>query len=84
LVTAIAKEDLDLAYTSYIPAIAADVSLPLWIVFSSIGKGRMNWVANEYNNNKSVSFNLSPSVMRCNTMLDQANLGVGMTFSVNF
>ena len=84
LVTAIAKEDLDLAYTSYIPAIAADVSLPLWIVFSSIGKGRMNWVANEYNNSKSVSFNLSPSVMRCNTMPDQANLGVGMTFSVNF
>ncbi len=84
LVTAIAKEDLDLAYTSYIPAIAADVSLPLWIVFSSIGKGRMNWVANEYNNSKSVSFNLSPSVMRCTTMPDQANLGVGMTFSVNF
>lgn len=84
LVTAIAKEDLDLAYTSYIPAIAADVSLPLWIVFSSIGKGRMNWVANEYNNSKSVSFNLSPSVMRCQATPDQANLGVGMTFSVNF
>lgn len=84
LVTAIAKEDLDLAYTSYIPAIAADVSLPLWIVFSSIGKSRMNWVANEYNNSKSVSFNLSPSVMRCQATPDQANHGVGMTFSVNF
>lgn len=84
MVTGAATDNTDLVYLSYIPAIAADVSLPLWIVFSSIGKGRMNWVANEYNNSKSVSFNLSPSVMRCNTMPDQANLGVGMTFSVNF
>ena len=84
MVTGAATDNMDLVYLGYIPAIAADVSLPLWIVFSSIGKGRMNWVANEYNNNKSISFNLSPSVMRCNTMPDQANLGVGMTFSVNF
>ena len=84
MVTGAATDNMDLVYLGYIPAIAADVSLPLWIVFSSIGKGRMNWVANEYNNSKSVSFNLSPSVMRCNTMPDQANLGVGMTFSVNF
>ena len=84
MVTGAATDNMDLVYLGYIPAIAADVSLPLWIVFSSIGKGRMNWVANEYNNNKSVSFNLSPSVMHCNTMPDQANLGVGMTFSVNF
>ena len=84
MVTGAATDNMDLVYLGYIPAIAADVSLPLWIVFSSIGKGRMNWVANEYNNGKSVSFNLSPSVMGCNTMPDQANLGVGMTFSVNF
>ena len=84
MVTGAATDNMDLVYLGYIPAIAADVSLPSWIVFSSIGKGRMNWVANEYNNSKSVSFNLSPSVMRCNTMPDQANLGVGMTFSVNF
>ena len=84
MVTGAATDNMDLVYLGYIPAIAADVSLPLWIVFSSIGKGRMNWVANEYNNGKSVSFNLSPSVMGCNTMPDQANLGVGMTLSVNF
>lgn len=78
-------DNTNLLNMSYIPAIAADVCLPLWITFSSIGKARMNWVANDYNSKgKSVSFNLTPSVMRCNTMPDQANLGMGMTFSVNF
>lgn len=84
LLPALATKNKNLLYMSYIPAVAADVSLPLWIVFSSIGKSRMNWVANDYNNRKSVSFNLSPSVMRCNASPEQANLGVGMTFSVNF
>ena len=84
LAAGLATVNKNLLYMGYIPAVAADISLPLWIVFSSIGKGRMNWVADDYNNSKSVSFNLSPSVMRCNVSPEQANLGLGMTFSVNF
>ena len=83
---ALATNDVDLAYLSYIPALGADISCPLMCIFGGIGKGRMNWVADEYNkqSKSTASFNVSPSVMRCNTMLDQANLGVGMTFSINF
>jgi hypothetical protein len=80
-VTAIAKKDLDLAYTSYIPAIAADVSCPLMFIFNGIGKGRMNWVADEYNKSQrtAMSYSFSPSVMRV-----QDNTGLGLTFSFNF
>ena len=70
----------------YIPAIVADVSLPLMCIFKGIGKGRMSWVADEYNkqSQSSVSYNLSPSIMHCEAMSGQANLGFGMTFSINF
>lgn len=83
---AFATKNEDLLYLGYIPALAVDVSCPLMCIFKGIGKGRMNWVADEYNkqSKSSVSYNVSPSVMRCNAMPDQANLGVGMTFSVNF
>lgn len=86
LITGIANEDPDLVYLSYIPALAADVACPLMCIFKGIGKGRMNWVAEEYNkqSKSSVSYNVSPSLMRCSAMPDQANIGVGMTFSINF
>ena len=83
---ALATNDADLVYLSYIPALGADVSCPLMCIFGGIGKGRMNWVADEYNkqSKNTASYNLSPSIMRCNAMPEQANLGLGMTFSVNF
>lgn len=85
-VAALVTRDADLVYLSYIPALAADVACPLMCIFKGIGKGRMNWVAEEYNkqSKSSVSYNVSPSLMRCSAMPDQANIGVGMTFSINF
>lgn len=65
----------------------ADVSLPLMCVFKCAGKGRMNWVADEYNKSRSASafsYQISPSIMKCNSMESQNNLGVGLTFSLNF
>ena len=86
LTSAIVNESQELLYLSYIPAIGVDVSCPLMCVFSGIGKGRMNWVADEYNKQRKslVSYYVSPSLMRCNVMSEQANLCIGMTFSVNF
>ena len=86
MITGIANEDPDLVYLGYIPALAADVACPLMCIFKGIGKGRMNWVAEEYNkqSKSSVSYNVSPSVMRCNASPEQANLGLGLTFSLNF
>ena len=81
-----ASRNLTILYIGYIPAIVADVSLPLMCIFKGIGKGRMSWVADDYNehNKTQVSYSFSPSIMRVNAQPDQANLGAGMTFSLNF
>ena len=77
-------------YGTSIAAIAsgavADVSLPLMCIFKGIGKGRMNWVADEYNrqSRNAYSWNLSPSIMHTSAQPDQAGLGAGLTFSLNF
>lgn len=78
--------DSDLLLAGYITGAVADVSLPLMIIFKSIGKGRMNWVASEYNkqNKSGYSFNISPAIMSSHAQPEQASLGVGMTFSLNF
>lgn len=63
----------------------ANVSLPLMIAFKSIGKGRLNWIADEYNrNNKAYSFQCSPSIIRCNTPQSQSGIGLGLTLTMNF
>ena len=84
--TGLATKNMTIIYIGYIPALVADVTLPLMCIFKGIGKGRMGWVADEYNkhSSSSVSYNISPSVMHCNTMSQQTQLGLGMTFSVNF
>jgi hypothetical protein len=66
--------------------VVADVSLPLMCIFKGIGKGRMNWVADEYNrqSRNAYSWNLSPSIMHTSAQPDQAGLGAGLTFSLNF
>ena len=65
--------------------VVGDISLPLMCVFRGIGKGRLNWLANEYNQqNQGYSLNLSPSIIRCNTPQSQNNYGIGLTLSLNF
>lgn len=81
------EEDYEFYYPMQVFAGLADVSLPLMCIFKGVGKGRMNWVADEYNRNggaSAFSYQVSPSIMRCNPMVSQNNLGLGMTFSVNF
>ena len=76
-----------LLLAGYITGAVADVSLPLMCIFKGIGKGRLNWVADEYNRNgkaSAFSYQLSPSIMKCNSMELQNNFGLGLTFSVNF
>lgn len=76
-----------LLLAGYITGAVADVSLPLMCIFKGIGKGRMNWVADEYNRNGSASafsYQISPSIMKCNSLESQNNLGLGLTFSMNF
>lgn len=65
--------------------VVGDISLPLMCVFRGIGKGRLNWLANEYNKqHQGYSLNISPSVMKCKTPQLQNNYGLGLTLSLNF
>ena len=81
-----AARNVSIMKLAYIPAVAADVSLPLMCIFGGIGKGRMSWVADDYNkqNPSTVSYSVSPSLIRCNTLPEQAYPGLGMTFNINF
>lgn len=62
-----------------------NVSFPLMIVFKSIGKKRLNWIADDYNHkNSAFSYQISPSIIRCNIPQSQKGLGLGLTLSMNF
>ena len=86
IVTGLVAKNPTIVYVGYAPAIVADVTLPLMCIYYGIGKGRMSWVADDYNerSQSSVSYSLSPSIMRCNAQPEHAGLGIGMTFSLNF
>lgn len=68
-----------------IGALITDVSCPLMCVFSGIGKGRLNWLANEYNKqHQGYSLNLTPSIIRCKTPQSQNHYALGMTLRYSF
>lgn len=70
-----------------VAGLVADVSLPFMCIFKGIGKGRLDWVASDYNRNGSASafsYHVSPSIMRFNSVESQGNLGVGLTFTMSF
>ena len=75
------NNDYDMLLAAYAIGLVSDVSLPMMCIFKGIGKGRMNWVANEYNkgNRTVMSYSIAPSVMKV-----QDNTGIGLTFSLNF
>lgn len=64
----------------------AGVSLPMMCIFKGIGKGRLDWVANEYNskNGNTFSYQLSPSIIRSKVPGQQTNVALGVTFSMDF
>ena len=73
--------------TFYITGGAADLNLLMLCIFKGIGKGRMNWVADEYNRTNrgySYSYSLSPSIMASKTPQLQNTYGLGLTFSMTF
>lgn len=78
--------DDELMIPAYVLELTADVLLPLGFIFKGIGKGRINWVAEDYNRNqnKNYSFNVSPSILKCNAPGAEGNAAFGMTLSLNF
>jgi len=70
-----------------LPGSVAAVSLPMMLIYKNIGKEKMDRIADEYNKNGSesaFSYKISPSIMQCNSVESQSNLGLGLTFIMNF
>ena len=83
----ITNKDPSLLQSVYITGAVADISLLLMCILNGAGKGRMDWVANEYNRKNSgygYSYNLSPSIMTSKTPQLQNSYGLGVTFSLKF
>ena len=86
-VSAGANNDSGLLGLACITGAVANISGPLMCILKGIGKGRMNWVADEYNRKNrgySFSYSLSPSIMTNKTPQLQNTYGLGLTFSMNF
>ena len=78
------KENAYNYITLLVSAISANISIPLLSVFDGIGKGRLSRIADDYNEKGTpVSCVFSPSIMRADKQ-GQNNIGLGLTFSVNF
>lgn len=59
--------------------------LPVGLVLRSIGKGRLNWVANDYNSRgKGLSLQVSPFVVKPNVVGNQGNMAYGATIKLSF
>ena len=63
-----------------------NVSIPLMCVFRGVGKGRLNWLVDDFNerHNNSMSFSIVPSLMNCEMPQLQNNYGVGLTIKMKF
>lgn len=82
-----ANNDAGMLTTAYICGGFADICLLFMCIQKGAGKGRMNWVADEYNRKNqsySYSYSLSPSIMASKTPQLQNTYGLGLTFSMNF
>ena len=61
--------------------------IPTGYIMRGSSAKKINRIADEYNQNNrntSVSYSLSPSIMSVNVPQSQANMALGMTFSLNF
>jgi hypothetical protein len=63
-------------------AIITDISCPLWLILTGIGKGRLNWVVDDYNNSGSLS--VAPTLIKSEMPQLQSNYSLGMTLKVSF
>ena len=68
-----------------VSSLSADVFLALLIINKSAGKGRLAWIADEYNRqHHGYTLSFSPSISNCITPQSQNNYALGMTLRLNF
>ena len=70
----------------YVSFIVTNVTGPLMCVSRGIGKGRLNWLVDDFNekHNNSMSYSIAPSLMNCEMPQLQNNYGFGLTLKMNF
>ena len=73
------------AYLSGIVSFAGGCAvIPPGYILRGVGCGKISRIADEHNQNGSVSYLLSPSIMPVNAPQSQNNLAYGVTFSISF
>lgn len=83
----LAEPDYGVLLAAGITGTAANISLPLMCIFKGIGKGRINWVADEYNMGRTryFQYGFTPSIMRLEVPDSGGqSLGYGGTFTISF
>jgi hypothetical protein len=62
------------------------VSVPIGLVLGMVSGNKTSKIAHEYNkkNGYNYSFNISPSMMRCENLQADNNYGLGLTMNINF
>lgn len=85
-IAGLALESYALYYSGLLCVTTADILLPVGYVFRGIGSSRINWVCNDYNENKNhASLYVSPSLMRLSAASGtNSQIAVGATMSLMF
>lgn len=84
IISGVATEDEEIAF---IVAIPADFFLPLGFIFKGIGKGRINWVCDDYNSSirsNNFSLNFTPTLMSANIPGQNSAVAFGASLSLSF
>lgn len=83
--TGLLIENAGLIIGGYTCLALADISLPFYCIFNGIGRGRLNWVADQYNMKQhGYSLKVSPSIIKTQNPFTTNSYAFGMTVNVNF
>ena len=85
-IAGLALDSYALYYSGLLCLTTADILLPVGYVFRGIGSSRINWVCNDYNEQKNhASLRISPSLMRLSaTSGTGSQVAIGATVSLMF
>jgi hypothetical protein len=75
------------SFSTSLQGIILNAEFATWIIVKSIGKGRLNYLVDTYNNGqtKNVQYGFAPSVFKLDTPISNGqNLGYGGTFTISF
>lgn len=81
--------DEDMSFPGYAILALSEIFLPIGVVYSSVGEGRMNWAVNDYNKQRgrelsqNLSLSVSPSIV-CTPTATGVGYGLGAGVQLHF